>query len=198
MRESGIVPEDWGQANVASMFKKGEKYRPLNYRPVSLTGICCKLLEHIVLRNLMEHLENNKISYDWQHGFQSKRSTETQLVTLIHELGENLDNRKQTDITVLDFSNAFDKVSHQLLSIKLDYYGIWGSTLRWINSFLSHRTQKVIQEGSVSDSVKVTSGVPQGSVLGPIFFLIYINDLPNSLLSKVWLFAYDAIVYREN
>ena len=87
-----------------------------------------------MLKNMMEHLENNKIIYDWQHGFQTKRSTETQLVTLIHELGENLDNRKQTDITVLDFSKAFDKVSHQLLSIQLDYYGIRGSTLRWTNS----------------------------------------------------------------
>ena len=81
--ESGIVPEDWRQANVAPIFKKGEKYRPSNYRPVSLTCICCKLLEHIVVRSLMEPLENNKILYDWQHGFRSKRSTETQLVTLI-------------------------------------------------------------------------------------------------------------------
>ena len=141
--ESGIVPEDWRQASVALIFKKGEKYRPSNYRPVSLTCICCKLLEHIVVRSLMEPLENNKILYDWQHGFRSKRSTETQLVTLIHELGENLDNRKQTYITVLNFSKAFDKVYHQLLSIKLDYYGIRGSTIRWINSFLSDRTQKV-------------------------------------------------------
>ena len=145
----------------------------------------------------MEHLESNKILYDWQHGFRSKRSTETQLVTLIHELGKNLDNRKQTDITVLDFSKAFDKVSHQLLFTKLDHYGIRGSTLCWINSFLSDRTQKVIIEGAVPDTVKVTSGVPQGSVLTPILFLIYINDFPNSLLSKVRLFADDAIVYRE-
>ena len=192
--ESGIVPEDWRQPNVAPIFKKGQKYRSSNYRPVSLTCICCKLLEHIVLRNLIEQLENNKILYDWQHGFRSKRSTETQLVTLIHELGENLDNRKQTDITVLDFSKAFDKMSHQLLTIKLDYYGIRGSTLRWINSFLLDRTQKLI---SVSYTVNVTSAVPQGSVLGPILFLIYINDLPNSLSSKVRLFADDAIVYRK-
>ena len=138
-----------------------------------------------------------QINVNLLNGFRSKESTETQLVRLIHKLGENLDNRKQTDTTVLDFSKAFDKVSHQLLSIKLDYYGIRGSTLRWINSFLSDRTQKVILEGAVFDTVKVTSGVPQVSVLGPILFLIYINDLPNSLSSKVRLFADDAIVYRE-
>ena len=144
----------------------------------------------------MEHLQNNKILHDWQQGFWSKRSTETQLITLIHELGKKWENRKLTDITVLDFSKAFDKVSHQLLSIKLDYYGIRGSTLRWINSFLSDRTQKLILEGAVSDTVKVTSGVPvpQGSVLGPILFLIYISDLSNSLSSKVWLFEDDTIV----
>ena len=144
----------------------------------------------------MEHLQNNKILHDWQQGFWSKRSTETQLITLIHELGKKWENRKLTDITVLDFSKAFDKVSHQLLSIKLDYYGIRGSTLRWINSFLSDRTQKLILEGAVSDTVKVTSGVPvpQGSVLGPILFLIYISDLSNSISSKVWLFEDDTIV----
>ena len=79
-----IVPEDWRQANVAPNFKKGEKYKPSNYRPVSLTCICCKLLKHRVVRNLVENLENNKIIYDWQHGSRSQRSTETQLVTLIH------------------------------------------------------------------------------------------------------------------
>ena len=89
----------------------------------------------------MKHLENKKNLYAWQHCFRSKRSTETQLVTLIHKLGDNLDNSKQTDIKVLDFSKAFHKVSHQLLSIKLDHYGLKGSTLRWINSFPSNRTQ---------------------------------------------------------
>ena len=88
-------------------------------------------------------------------------------------------------------------MSHQLLPIKLGHYGIRGSTLRWINPFLSERTQKAILEGAVSDTVKITSGVSQGSVLGPILFLLYINDLPNSLSSKVRLFADDAIVYRE-
>ena len=145
----------------------------------------------------MDHLEKHNILYDWQHGFRSKRSTETQLVTLIHELGQNLDNRKQTDIIVLDFSKAFDKVSHQHLATKLNHYGIRGSSLGWISSFLSQRTQRVVLDGVSSETVNVTSGVPQGSVLGPILFLIYINDLPQSLSSKVRLFADDAILYHE-
>ena len=87
--DSSIVPSDWQQANVVPIFKKGEKYKPSNYRPVSLTCICCKLLEHVVVRNIMTHLETNQILYDWQHGFRAKKSTETQLVTLIHELYKN-------------------------------------------------------------------------------------------------------------
>ena len=89
--DSSIVPGDWQQANVVPIFEKGEKYKPSNYRPVSLTCICCKLLEHIVVRNIMTHLETNQILYDWQHGFRTKKSTETQLVTLIHELFKNSD-----------------------------------------------------------------------------------------------------------
>ena len=98
---------------------------------------------------------------------------------------------------MLDFSKAFDKVSHRHLALKLKYYGIDGKLLDWINSFLSNRMQRVVLEGSISKNVSVTSGVPQGSVLGPALFLLYINDLPNSVTSKVRLFADDAIVYSE-
>ena len=90
-------------------------------------------MEHVIASNLMKHLESEKILYEWQHGFRSKRSTETQLLTLVHELSDNLDSKKQVDMAVLDFSKAFDKVSHKHLPIKLAYYGISGSTLAWIN-----------------------------------------------------------------
>ena len=108
------------------IFKKGEKYKPSNYGPVLLTCICCKLLEHVVVRSIMTHLKAKQILYDWQHGFRANKSTETQLVTLIHELSKNSDQKKQTDIVVLDFSKAFDKVSHRHLAFKLKYYGIEG------------------------------------------------------------------------
>ena len=126
-------------------------------------------MEHVIASNLMKHLESEKILYEWQHGLRSKRSAETQLLTLVHELSDNLDRKKQVDIAVLDFSKAFDKVSHKHLATKLAYYGIRGSTLAWIISFLTNRTQQVVLEGIASGTV----GVPQGSVLGPKLFLIF-------------------------
>ena len=148
--ETSDVPHDRQTANVVPIFKKGERYKPSNYRPVFLTCICCKIMEHVIASNLMKHLESEKILYEWQHGFRSKCSTETQLLTLVHELSDNLDRKKQVDIAVLDFSKVFDKVSHKHLAIKLAYYGIRGSTLAWINYFLTNRTQQVVLEGIAS------------------------------------------------
>ena len=143
----------------------------------------------------MKHLDRNQILYDLQHGFPAKRSCETQLTMLIEELHQNLQDGKQTDIILLDFSKAFDKVSHKKLIYKLHGYGIRGKTLRWIKSFLNGRSQSVVLEGDCSEEVPVTSGVPQGSVLGPILFLEYINDLPEKVKSQVRLFADDTAAY---
>jgi hypothetical protein len=189
--ETGETPKDWKHANVAPAFKKGEKYKPVNYRPISLTCICCKLMEHIIT-------SNHKILYNLQHGFRKARSCETQLIDFIQELTKSNNSSKQTDLIIMDFAKAFDKVPLCRLLYKLKFYGIQKDILNWIKAFLSDRTQTVFINGTSSTSVPVTSGVPQGTVLGPILFLIYINDLPEYLkYSKLRLFADDSIIHRE-
>ena len=192
--DSGRVSKDWNTAYIFPLFKKGDTSLASNYRPISLTSIC-KVLEHIVTKNVVSHMDQYKLLYDLQHGFRSKRSYETQLVILIEGLMRNSLAGSQTDLVLLDFSKAFDKVSHQKLLLKLHSYGIRGPRLKWIQAFLSGRTQTVVLENERSDTVPVTSGVPQGSVLGPIHFLKYINDLPDRTRSKVRLFADDTAIY---
>ena len=193
--ESGAVPLIWNSANVSHIFKKGDKSTAANYRPISLTCILCKIMEHIIASNLVRHLDSNGLMYDLQHGFRERRSCETQLVSLIEDLARKTSQGKQTDLILLDFSKAFDKVNHSKLIMKLHSYGIRSATLRWIQAFLGNRRQKVVVEGEEWDSVPVTSGVPQGSVLGPILFLVYINDLPDDIVSQVRLFADATAIY---
>ena len=191
------MPLIWNSANVSPIFKKGEKSAAANYRPISLTCILCKVMEHIVASNVVKHLDSNGLMYDLQHGFRERRSCETQLVFLIEDLARKTSQGKQTDLILLDFSKAFDKVNHSKLLMKLHSYGIRKDTLRWIQAFLSNRQQRVVIEGEESDSVPVTSGVPQGSVLGPILFLAYINDLPQHIVLQVCLFADDTAKYSN-
>ena len=193
--DCGQVPTDWKTANVCPIFKKGERYNAANYRPVSLTCICSKLLEHIVTKHMLNHLENNNILYDLQHGFRSKRSTETQLLSFTQDVLNNLRSGKQTDVIVMDFAKAFDKVSHWRLAIKLKNFGVTGPINDWIKDFLTDRSQRVVCNGETSEWAPVLSGVPQGSVIGPLLFLVYINDLPDRVRSTVRLFADDTIMY---
>ena len=131
-----------------------------------------------------------------QHGFRTGHSCETQLLTTLDDLAYNLNSGFQTDLVLLDFKKAFDKVPHHRLCYKLAHYGIRGTTLRWIQDFLTNRTQQVVVNGCSSSPSQVTSGVPQGSVLGPLLFICYINDLPKEVNSAVKLYADDVLLYR--
>ena len=191
-----LIPTDWKTANIVPIFKKGERHNPSNYRPVSITCICSKLLEHIIYSHISLHLKKYDILCEEQHGFRTNRSCETQLISTVNDIAENLDARKQTDVILLDFSKAFDKVAHKRLCHKLCHLGINGSLLEWINCFLIGRTQRVIVNGEGSQFSKVSSGVPQGSVLGPLLFLCYINDITSCVSSSIKLYADDILIYR--
>ena len=137
---TGTVPLKWKNANVCAIFKKGKKSDPANYRPISLTCIASKILEHIVHSHVMKHLQVNQILTDCQHGFRAKRSTESKLILTIHDLANSLDNGKSVHAVILDFAKAFDKVPHRRLLAKLQYYGIQGKLLCWFESFLTQRS----------------------------------------------------------
>ena len=195
--DQGEIPQDWKQALVVPIFKKGDKHQPSNYRPVSLTSITCKLLEHIIHSNIMHHFDQHRVLCNNQHGFRKKRSCETQLLSTIQEIASSTAKGHQVDIILLDFAKAFDKVPHTRLLHKLDHYGVRGNVKRWIKSFLSHREQRVILDGVRSKSAEVLSRVPQGTVLGPLLFLCFINDLPESIKSsQAKLFADDSLLFR--
>ena len=197
--DQGVIPDDWRHANIVPLFKKGEKTKAVNYRPVSLTSISCKLLEHIVHSNVMDHLDNYNYLNNAQHGFRQRRSCETQLINTINDFSNCLNQKGQLDAILLDFSKAFDKVDHEGLILKLQHAGLNKNLLDWSRSFLFNRTQRVVVEGTVSASQPVLSGVPQGTVLGPLFFLIYINDISRGLTpgTEIRLFADDSLLYRN-
>ena len=189
------LQNDWKTARVSPLYKKDDRNVPANHRPISLICILCKVVEHIVASNLTQHLHNNYILYEFQHGFCAKRSCETQLIQLTEDLGRQLKDRHPVDLVLLDFSMSFDRVNHLKLLFKLSTHGVKGKTLNWIGSFLGGRTQAVVLEGECSSDVPALSGIPQGSVFGPLLFLLYINDRPVNIQSQARLFTDDTAVY---
>ena len=164
---------------------------------MSLTCILCKVLEKIFKAKLLEHLTRYRILKDSQHGFTKGRSCLTNILDFLEEVYEKLDEGKAVDVVYLDFAKAFDKVPHSRLAAKLESCGVGGKVLCWIKSWLLGRRQKVGIRGKYSDWAEVLSGVLQGSVLGPLLFLVYINDLDEGILSKISKFADDTKLCRE-
>ena len=192
------LPDEWKKALVSPIYKrKGSKTSPNNYRPVSLTCIICKIMEKIIRKAVMEHLQENNIVTSEQHGFMSGRSCMTQLLESMDAWTEALDEHGSVDIIYTDFQKAFDSVPHSRLMEKISACGIKGKARGWIQDFLTNRTQRVVVNGSTSQEGAVTSGIPQGSVLGPILFVIYINDLPLSVKSQIKMFADDTKLYAR-
>jgi hypothetical protein len=177
--ELGKLPDIWKYANITPLYKKGDKYDPLNYRPISLTSICCKVMERILREIIMDHIICNNLLTNHQHGFVNNKSCLTNLIETLDIVTETLSRGFNSILVYLDFAKAFDSVQHQLLMHKLAAYGINGKLFNWIKEFLSNRRQRVNIKGVNSEWAAVTSGVPQGAVLSTLLFIIYINDMPD-------------------
>ena len=193
---TGTIPNIWKKSNIIPIYKKGPKKDPLNYRPISLTSVLSKMMERIVVNQLMEYLETNHILSEDQFGLRKGRSVEDQLLLTYEYVLRHLDNSCHVDLILLDFQKAFDTVNHTVLSQKLFALGIRGPALIWLTNFLDGRSSRVSIGGSLSRPYPNTSGVPQGSVVGPILFLLLINDIfgPQDVQKK--LFADDVKLYH--
>ena len=191
----GKLPLDWKKAEVKPIFKKGDRSNPGNYRPVSLTSLVCKLFEGFIRDSLCDHLTSHSLLSEAQFGFTKGRSCVTQLLATTKDWIVSLDEGCPVDALYLDFRKAFDTVPHTRLLTKLKSYGIGGNLLNWVTDFLSGRSQFVNINNSTSGQINVTSGVPQGSVIGPTLFIYFINDLPSRVNCPIKIFADDTKIY---
>ncbi|BHF62279.1 hypothetical protein SprV_0200526100 [Sparganum proliferum] len=194
--ELGRLPSEWKTANIFPIYKGGARTNANNYRPVSLTCICCKIMEAIVKKATMEFLEQGHLLSDLQNGFRQNRSCLSSLLLSTEQWTRALDEDGRVDVIYTDFKKAFDSVPHKRLIYKLSEIGIRGRLLTWITDFLTGRSQTVCIETSTSTPTPVVSGVPQGSVLGPLLFLVYINDCVDDLGCSAILFADDVKLWR--
>lgn len=196
--ETSTLPQDWKNANVTPIFKKGDRKEPSNYRPISLTSIVCKVFESIIRDNIITHLLDNNLLNEKQFGFLPNRSATLQMLLVMDSWSEALDEGHCIDVCYFDFMKAFDKVNHTLLINKLIKFNLGDKIINWIKSFLHDRKQRVHIDGHFSSWCEVTSGIPQGSVLGPLLFLLFIDDLTLTTAnnSSVYLFADDTKAFK--
>ena len=188
----GTFPSIFKLALICPIYKKSDKTKCVNYRPISLLSNLSKIFERIMYNRLEGYLESNNLIYDFQFGFRKKFSTDHALLSITEQIKNNFQNKNFSYGVFVDLEKAFDTVNHKILISKLKYYGFQENTLSWLTSYLSNRTHKVTLNGEISDSKPVSCGVPQGSILGPLLFLIYINDMNKAIRnSKVYHFADD-------
>lgn len=193
----GTIPLEWKLANVTCIHKSGDKTAASNYRPISITSILCRMLESIIKTVVTDHCNDNNIFSDSQYGFRQRRGCILQLLKVFDDWSRFIDSDIPVDAVFLDFRKAFDCVPHKRLLLKIEKLGISGNLLKWIKDFLTNRQQRVLINGISSEWTEVSSGVPQGSVLGPLLFILYVNDLPSEVSSFCKLFADDAKLYKE-
>ena len=198
--KTGVFPQIWKTASVQPIFKnKGERTDPKNYRPIALLPSISKVFEHFVQKQLLDYCLTNAIIPDEQFGFLPKRSTVWQLLTVLEDIHRALDDGVNVHVHAcfLDISKAFDRVNHGLLLDKLARIGVKQTELAWFNSYLRNRNITTRVDGICSSESKISSGVPQGSVLGPLLFIVYMRDLPDVVSGSSALFADDTLVYDQ-
>ena len=195
--ESECFPKEWKKANIVPVHKKHDKQLIKNYRPVSLLPICSKIFEKVIFNSLFKYLDDNNLLNSNQSGFRPGDSCVHQLLSITHEIYKAFDANPSLNVggVLLDSSKAFDRVWHDGLMYKLKTLGICGNYYGLIHSFLSDRHQRVVLNGQSSKWSHIKAGVPQGSILGPLLFLVYINDLPEGLTTSAKLFADDTSLF---
>ena len=199
--DNGEVPQLWKEANIVPIHKSGSKAIMANFRPVALTSVVCKVMERIICSAIMSFLDTNRLISEQQHGFVRGRSCQTNILLCLEKWTEVVDGGNSVDVAYFDYAKAFDKVSHRLLLVKLQAYGIDGKLLRWLGNYLENRKQRVVVGNAMSQWLEVVSGTTQGTVLGFLLFLLFINDLPKECSpedqSLVMLLADDTKSYQE-
>ena len=197
--KSGIVPNPWKTAKITPIYKSGKTNLPENYRPISVLPVLSKLLERAAHMQLLDFLEESELLNNCQYGFRKHRSTKLAATLLCDKIRREMDNGKFVGAVFIDLSKAFDTIGHGILLNKMTYYGVMGNELAWFTDYLFNRNQTVEIENILSDLEPILCGVPQGSILGPLLFIVFFNDLVDSIRhSNVITYADDTVIYYSS